>query len=218
MLTQLLATVASFGTLLCSVNANHNDISPRQAAPSKDNINATAQEGANVVLEVSTKTGCRNATGRLGEHSAHKHFADHVAPLLYGWMIEDINHSIEGGLYAEMITNRAFQGMPQTVNVAVGVADRGLGSTVTLGTIDGFDGTYVVGSENSMDPFGPVLTGYRSIGGARLSLDRLHPLSDALPMVMQVDIPLNATGEVGFLNEGWWGMVSCCATRLSHRG
>lgn len=26
---------------------------------------------------------------------------------------------------------------------------------------------------------------------------------------MQVEIPLNATGEVGFLNEGWWGMVGC---------
>ena len=35
-----------------------------------------------------------------------------------------------------------------------------------------------------------------------LSLDVLHPLSEALPVVMQVDIPRNATGEVGFLNEG----------------
>jgi hypothetical protein len=23
---------------------------------------------------------------------------------------------------------------------------------------------------------------------------------------MRVDIPQDATGEVGFLNEGWWGM------------
>jgi len=35
-----------------------------------------------------------------------------------------------------------------------------------------------------------------------LSLDVLHPLSEALPVVMQVDIPITATGEVGFLNEG----------------
>ena len=101
----------------------------------------------------------------------------------------DINHSIDGGLYAELITNRAFQG-----------------SSVTTGP--GFNGTEIVSSENPMEPFGPVLTGYRSIGGARLSLDRLHPLSAALPTVLQVDFALNTTGEVGFLNEGWWGMVS----------
>lgn len=59
-----------------------------------------------------------------------------------------------------------------------------------------------MGSENPVEPFGPVLTGYRSIGGAVLSLDILHPLSSALPVVMQVDIPQDATGEVGFLNEG----------------
>ena len=51
-----------------------------------------------------------------------------------------------------------------------------------------------------------MLTGYRPIGDVRISLDRLHPLSGALPTVMQIDILENATGEVGFLNEGWWGM------------
>ena len=48
-----------------------------------------------------------------------------AAPLLYGWMFEDINvgvlmelepgltsfqHSGDGGLYGELICNRAFQG------------------------------------------------------------------------------------------------------------
>ena len=31
-----------------------------------------------------------------------------VSPTLYGLMIEEINHSIDGGLYAEMVQNRAF--------------------------------------------------------------------------------------------------------------
>jgi len=88
-----------------------------------------------------------------------------------------------------MITNRAFQG-----------------STVTIGGVSYLDGSVIVGSENPIEPFGPVLTGWAPIGDAILSLDRLHPLSDALPTVMQVDIPLNATGEVGFINYGWWGM------------
>src|SRR6476469_8573019 len=35
------------------------------------------------------------------------------APLAYGIMFEDINHSGDGGLYAELIQNRAFQGSSQ---------------------------------------------------------------------------------------------------------
>lgn len=104
-------------------------------------------------------------------------------------MIEDISHSIDGGLYAELIYNRAFQG-----------------SAVTTGKLDGFNNTVILDSENPVEPFGPALQGWRPIGGARLSLDRVHPLSEALPTVMQVKIPLNASGEVGFLNEGFFGM------------
>ena len=65
-------------------------------------------------------------------------------------------------------------------------------------------GQSTLASENPIVPYGPVLNGYRPIGNVRLSLDVLHPLSSALPTVMQLDIHLNATGEVGFLSEGWW--------------
>jgi len=34
--------------------------------------------------------------------------AGKVSPLLYGLMAEEINHSYDGGLYAELIRNRAF--------------------------------------------------------------------------------------------------------------
>ena len=35
--------------------------------------------------------------------------AGNVSPRLYGLMTEEINHSYDGGLYAELIQNRAFQ-------------------------------------------------------------------------------------------------------------
>ena len=35
-----------------------------------------------------------------------------ISPLLYGLMIEDISHSIDGGLYGELIRNRAFKDDP----------------------------------------------------------------------------------------------------------
>ena len=104
-------------------------------------------------------------------------------------MIEDISHSIDGGLYGELIYNRAFQG-----------------SAVTTGKIPEFNGTVILDSENPAEPYGPVLKGYRAIGGARLSLNRFHPLSKALPTVLQIRFPIDATGEVGFLNEGFFGM------------
>ncbi|KAF2149048.1 glycoside hydrolase family 51 protein [Myriangium duriaei CBS 260.36] len=103
-------------------------------------------------------------------------------------MHEDINHSGDGGIYAEMIANRAFQG-----------------SSVNIGAIPGFSGSLITGSENPIVPFDPVITAWGAIGeGVRMTLDVLHPL-DALPTSLQIDIPENATGEVGFENYGWWG-------------
>src|SRR5438552_5058135 len=34
--------------------------------------------------------------------------AGKVSPLLYGLMTEEINHAYDGGLYAELVQNRAF--------------------------------------------------------------------------------------------------------------
>lgn len=42
-----------------------------------------------------------------------------TSPYMYGLMFEDINHSGDGGIYAELIQNRAFQGSveyPSTLN------------------------------------------------------------------------------------------------------
>lgn len=87
-----------------------------------------------------------------------------------------------------MIANRAFQG-----------------STAQIGGIPGYSGSLVnvTGSENPIVPFDPVSTAWAPIGdGVRMTLDILHPLSDALTTSLQIDIPLNATGEVGFQNFG----------------
>jgi len=42
------------------------------------------------------------------------HAAGKVSPTLYGLMTEEINHSYDGGLYAELIQNRAFLDDPKT--------------------------------------------------------------------------------------------------------
>ena len=77
------------------------------------------------------------------------------------------------------------------------------GSTTVTGASPGIPGSSVVSSENPLVPWGPVLTGWSPIGDAKISLDILHPLSPELPTVMEIDIPWNATGEVGILNYGY---------------
>lgn len=138
-------------------------------------INYTQFDGHSgpVAVRVSLTNGSRNLT----------------APYLYGWMHEDISHSGDGGLYGELLVNRAFQS-----------------SGSTLGSLPGVPGSSIVSSENPILPFGPVTTGWKPVGDAYISLTLLQPLSDALPVALQLEIPTNATGEVGILNEGYWGM------------
>jgi alpha-N-arabinofuranosidase len=73
-----------------------------------------------VSLNILTKTGEKNAT----------------SPNLYGWMFEDINHSGDGGLYGELLTNRAFDG-----------------SDITWGTSPDFVGSSIVYQENTCEAF-----------------------------------------------------------------
>lgn len=80
------------------------------------------------------------------------------------------------------------------------------GSGALIGPTPFIPGNNIQQAENPILPFGPVLTGWRGVGEVELSLTLLHPLSAELPVVLQMDIPWDATGEVGIINQGWWGM------------
>jgi len=82
---------------------------------------ASNNASTSVSLNILTETGTKNAT----------------APYLYGWMFEDINHSGDGGLYGELLTNRAFDG-----------------STITWGSIPGFPDSSIVYQENTCEAYG----------------------------------------------------------------
>ncbi|KAI8671856.1 Non-reducing end alpha-L-arabinofuranosidase [Fusarium keratoplasticum] len=86
----------------------------------------------------------------------------------YGFLHEDINNSGDGGIYAELIRNRAFQ----------------------------YSNKYPVS-----------LDGWHSVNGAQLSLNRLkEPLSDALPVSLNVKAGSKKEKSIGFFNDGYWGM------------
>ncbi|KAI9716631.1 MAG: hypothetical protein M1828_007609 [Chrysothrix sp. TS-e1954] len=136
-------------------------------------LNAVNSNSTGVDLAIWINNGTQNDT----------------APSLGGLLFEDISRSGDGGLYGELLRNRAFQG-----------SDVSTGHTPMIPYID------IVASQNPSLPFAPVIDGWSAIGDARLSLDLLHPLSDALEVSLQVDVPINATGEIGFENDGWWGI------------
>lgn len=85
--------------------------------PRRQIVHQNRNNGNNssVSLEILTRSGQRNAT----------------APLLYGWMFEDINHSGDGGLYGELLTNRGLEG-----------------SNIEWGIVPDFPYNSIVGQEN----------------------------------------------------------------------
>src|SRR5437879_2197299 len=58
------------------------------------------------LLAYATASACLAANPTFTIDAIHA--AGKVSPKLYGLMTEEINHSYDGGLYAELIQNRAF--------------------------------------------------------------------------------------------------------------
>jgi alpha-N-arabinofuranosidase len=87
-LTILLTTLASLASPVLAQSTAPDILAPNYIIASNPNVSA-------VTLRVTTQdVSLQNDT----------------APLLYGLMHEDISHSGDGGIYAEMLQNRAFQG------------------------------------------------------------------------------------------------------------
>src|ERR1035437_10294688 len=60
------------------------------------------------------------------------HPAAKVSPLLYGLMTEEINHCYDGGLYAELVQNRAFLDDAKTPVHWSAVQANGSAATISL--------------------------------------------------------------------------------------
>jgi alpha-N-arabinofuranosidase len=67
------------------------------------------------------------------------HPAGKVSPTLYGLMTEEINHSYDGGLYAELIRNRAFQDDAGAPVYWAAVQDDDSAATIALDSTNSFN-------------------------------------------------------------------------------
>ncbi len=111
-----------------------------------------------------------------------------MPPTFYGLMTEEINFSYEGGLYGELIRNRAFKADAITQNLKANDYDPALHYPAKF-------------AENVSPKF------WKSIGGATLVLDTNTPLNEALNVSVKVDASsASKTSPAGVVNGGFWGI------------
>ncbi len=102
-----------------------------------------------------------------------------VSPMLYGLMTEEINHSYDGGLYAELIRNRIFKDNK--------TKSEGW-SLVKENSADSTDIKLMAASEDNI-PYD----------------ERRHAINGALSTCLRLTVE-KASGRVGIANEGYWGI------------
>jgi alpha-L-arabinofuranosidase len=106
--------------------------------------------------------------------------AANVSPMLYGLMTEEINHSYDGGLYAELIRNRIFKDNPTKPEAW---------SLVNEDTVNSKASIKLIAANPDNVPFD----------------ERRHAINGALQTCLRLTVE-KAAGRVGVANEGYWGI------------
>ena len=102
-----------------------------------------------------------------------------VSPMLYGLMTEEINHSYDGGLYAELIRNRIFKDNKTTPK------DGALYRMILYAKAS----IKLIAASEENIPFD----------------ERRHAINGALSTCLRLTVE-KAAGRVGIANEGYWGI------------
>lgn len=103
-----------------------------------------------------------------------------VSPMLYGLMTEEINHSYDGGLYAELIRNRIFKDNPSKPEGW---------SLVNEDTMSSKASIKLIATTQDNVPYD----------------ERRHAINGALQTCLRLTVE-KAGGRVGIANEGYWGI------------
>jgi alpha-L-arabinofuranosidase len=121
-------------------------------------------------------------------------------PRMYGIFLEEINHGVDGGLYAELIRNRGFEDAkpPEGFLYRNG---RWMDSEGPRAYNAGFSrfGYFTNGL-----PFWSLVQEGPAKGS--MNLDSSEPLSAATPRSLRLEIDELSTGRLGIANEGFWGI------------
>ena len=111
-----------------------------------------------------------------------------MPPTFYGLMTEEINYSYEGGLYGELIRNRAFK------------ADA-IQEIIKPEDYDPAKQYPVKFPANAAPKF------WNAVGSAKLVLDTGNPLNAALNVSLKLDVSdATKSSPAGIANGGYWGI------------
>ncbi|MDP4210392.1 MAG: alpha-L-arabinofuranosidase C-terminal domain-containing protein [Bacteroidota bacterium] len=127
-----------------------------------------------------------------------------ISPFRYGIFLEEINHGIDGGLYAELIRNRGFE-------------DKSIapGCTIEKGfLIPPQKPNYLTGRISNwkmpwdtLDKWPGWSLKMKGLSAATMKLVSSNPLNEATPHSMQIDITkADIKFPVFLVNEGYWGI------------
>ncbi len=117
----------------------------------------------------------------------------HISPRLYGIFLEEINHGVDGGLYPEMVANRAFEDSRPPEGFAL--------RDGRYKDDKGYDAGFEV--KPGEIPSWSLLQD----GGARgtMHLETSGGLNEHTPYCLRLDIEKPAPGRLGVVNSGFWG-------------
>ena len=153
------------------------------------------------VAALLSMTGMAQKTG----NEIHIDFAKKGAEVpagMFGIFFEEINHSGEGGLYAELVQNRAFEdtSVPEGYTVRDGQLFGPQLNNHLTGTFTGGAGYRWPSTEI------PAWSLEQTVGsGAAMSLCKEYPLHPATPTSLAIRLP-QAGSRVTLTNSGFWGM------------
>jgi len=117
-------------------------------------------------------------------------------PRMYGIFLEEINHGVDGGLYAELIRNRGFE----DAKPPEGFTNRN--GRWMAGRYDA--GFARFGYFTNGLPFWSLVKEGGALGS--MHLDMADPLNAATPRSLRLEIDDAASGRLGIANAGFWGI------------
>ena len=148
---------------------------------------------------------CASGQGRITVDTGTK--GHDIRPSMYGIFFEEINHSGDGALYAEMIQNRGFEEhrLPSGCTYADGLAVAPQGVT-------GWNDMSIHNWTTPWDIEAKKYTAWSVIGSGctvtREVKEMASPLDANTPNAMQLVITASGAGsKAALVNEGYWGIA-----------
>jgi alpha-N-arabinofuranosidase len=129
-------------------------------------------------------------------------------PRMYGIFLEEINHGVDGGLYAEMIRNRGFEDAKPPEGFSFrpgseGRPGRWMAAGYNAAAFGKFDYFNTDGTMKDF-PFWSLIKEGATEGS--MNLDTNNPLNSAGPRSLRLDIDDAGSGRLGIANEGFFGV------------